>query len=256
MIKEEYQILYNLEGKYWWFLGQARTAFDMLRRHLKNKQNILILDAGCGTGKNLEYLQRYGPAQGLDFSEEALKFCRQRGLKSLKRGEIENLPYPDDTFELVTCFGVLYHRGIKDDFQAIKELQRVCRPGGYVLINTPAGEFLTSPLFASQHDRQQHTARRHSKAGLRCLMKKAGLEVVEISYMNMFLMPGVVLVRLLKNLSQNILPSRRESFQSELQMPSPAVNRFLLSVLLFENRLIKRFSLPFGLTVVGLGRKK
>lgn len=278
MIKEEYEVLYRLEGKYWWFLGQKRIAFSMLKRHLKRRENredieenkkerreeskeeskegktkagLKILDAGCGTGQNMEYLQKYGQAYGLDFSEEALKFCRKRGLSNLQRGEIESLPYADNTFDLVTCFGVLYHQGIKDDFKAIRELQRVCKPGGYVLITTPAGEFLTSPLFASRHDRQQHTGRRHSKARLRRLMENSGLPVMEISYMNMFLMPFVVLMRLVKN----ILPPQ-SSFRSELQMPPPWVNKFLLSVLLMENQLIKLFSLPFGLTVVGVGRKK
>ena len=152
----------------------------------------------------------------------------------------------------MTCFGVLYHKGIKDDFMAIKELVRVCKPGGYVLITTPAGEFLMNPMLYSKHDKSQHTGRRHSRKRLQRLMKRSGLSVREVNYMNMFLMPLIIAVRIWKNWfgSSEFKPQ----FKSELQMPSKFVNKNLLRVLLFENKLVKW--LPFGLTVVGIGRKK
>ena len=59
MRNEEYEVLYNLEEKYWWFLGRTKISFNMIKRHLKNPKNLKILDAGCGTGKNIEYLKRY-----------------------------------------------------------------------------------------------------------------------------------------------------------------------------------------------------
>jgi len=259
MLKEEYEVLYNLEEKYWWFLGRKKVAFAMLERNLSPQQNspqqnFTILDAGCGTGKNMEYLQKYGKVHGLDFSEEALQFCRKRGLKNLMQGEIEHLPYEDNTFDLVTCFGVLYHQGIKDDFKAIQELQRVCKPGGFVLITTPAGEFLTSRFFLSQHDKNQHTARRHSKSKLKRLLTESGLKVREISYMNMFLMPFIVCVRLMKNFF-GALFFREKEFKSELQIPPRFINTSLLSLLQFENKLVKKCSLPFGLTLVSLSQK-
>jgi SAM-dependent methyltransferase len=247
MRQEEFEVLYNLESKYWWFLGRTKIAFDMLKRHVK-KQELKILDAGCGTGKNIEYLQKYGEVSGVDFSEDALSFCKERGLTNVRQGEIETLPYGDNTFDLVTCFGVLYHKGIKDDLRAIRELSRVCKQGGYVLITTPAGEFLMNPLLYSKHDKSQHTGRRHSKKRLRRLMKKSGLSVKEVNYMNTFLMPLIIAVRIWKNLFGS------SEFKSELQMPSSFVNKILLNVLLFENKIIK--FLPFGLTVVGIGRKK
>ncbi len=271
MQKEEYQVLYDVESKYWWFLGRKKVAFEMLDRHLQkekffekslekglkkslDKENFLILDAGCGTGKNLEYLQKYGQTYGLDFCNDALNFCQLRGLNNLSKGEIEHLPYEDNTFDLVTCFGVLYHQGIKDDYAAIKELQRVCKPGGYVLITTPAGKFLTNKYLLSQHDISQHTARRHSKTELQGLLKKSGLDVVEITYFNTFLMPAVVLMRVLQKFTR-LFFGQKNNLKSDLQLPLPFINRSLLSVLNLEGKLIKSFSLPFGLTLVTLARK-
>ena len=90
---------------------------------------------------------------------------------------------------MVTCFGVLYHEGIKSDLKAIKELSRVCKPNGYVVITTPAGKFLASKLFLSGHDKSQHTGRRHNKNELKRLLKLSGLKPKKTTHMNMFLMP-------------------------------------------------------------------
>lgn len=258
MIKEEYKVLYNLEGEYWWFLGRTKIAFSVLKRHLKDRNpkagNLKILDAGCGTGKNIEYLQKYGAVYGADISQEALQFCRKRSLKNVIKSNIENLPYKDNTFDLVTCFGVLYHKGVGDDLKAIQELQRVCKPNGFVLITTPAGEFLTRKLFVSQHDKSQFTGRRHSRKGLVKLLRKSGLRPIETTHMNTILMPAVVIVRVAKNV-KNFFFGQSRKFKSELQMPSKFVNRLLLNILLFENRLIRKMSLPFGLTLVSLSKK-
>ena len=126
MRPEEYQVNYKLEGKYWRFLGRTKIAFSMLNRYIKNKKKLKILDAGCGTGKNIEYLQKYGQVHGLDFSLDALEFCKKRGLMNLFKGEVENLQFKDNSFDVVTCFGVLYHEGIYDDQRAVNELTRVC----------------------------------------------------------------------------------------------------------------------------------
>ena len=249
MQAEEYKINYTLEGKYWWFLGRTKIAFSMLNRHLE-KNNLKILDAGCGTGKNIEYLQKYGEVHGLDYSNEALQFCHKRGLTHLYRGEIEDLPFEDNSFDLVTCFGVLYHQGIKNDQKAVDELARVCKPGGIVLITTPAGEFLNNKFFYGQHDVSQNQARRHSKTGLTKLQANAQLKIQEISYINMFLMPGVVLTKLIGK----ILP-KKNSFQSNIQLPPKFVNKFLYSFMDVENKIINKISLPFGMTLVSVAKK-
>ena len=256
MRKEEYEVLYNLEDKYWWFLGRTKIAFDILNQNLKSKQNLKILDAGCGTGKNIEYLSKYGEVHGIDFSKDALKFCRKKGFINLKQGEIENLPYDNNTFDLVTCFGVLYHQGIKDDLKAVQELSRVCKPGGYVLITTPAGEFLTNKFFYSQHDKSQCTVRRHSKRKLNNLFKRSDLRTIKITYMNSFLMPLIIMTRIIKRLNEIIYGDLNNNFKSELQMPLSFINKFLFSIISFENWLRKRILLPFGLTVISLGKKK
>lgn len=255
MRKEEYQVLYDLESRYWWFLGRTKIAFDILNNNLKKKNNLKILDAGCGTGRNIEYLSKYGTVYGVDFSEDALDFCKKKGLNNFNLGKIEDLPYKDNYFDLVTCFGVLYHQGIKDDLKAVKELSRVCKPRGYVLITTPAGEFLTKKLFYSQHDKSQFTARRHSKKKLKKLFARSNLEDVEITYMNSFLMPLIIMARILKKLNEIIFGSKQDEFKSELQLLPKPINKFLFFIISFENKLRKIIPLPFGLTIIGIGKK-
>tara|TARA_Y100000310_G_scaffold345402_1_gene464549 strand:+ start:55938 stop:56696 length:759 start_codon:yes stop_codon:yes gene_type:complete len=249
MQTEEYKINYQLEGKHWWFLGRTNIAFSMLKRHLPIKNNMRILDAGCGTGKNIEYLQKFGEVHGVDYSNEALQFCHKRGLTHLYRGEIEQLPFEANSFDLVTCFGVLYHEGIKDDQKAIKELSRVCKPGGYLLITTPAGEFLNKKPFYGAHDKSQRQARRHSKTKLVKMQTEIGLQVQEISYMNMFLMPAIAIVKVLSN----ILPQKE--FKSDVKQPHKSINKYLFSILNFENKIIKNHALPFGMTLISIAKK-
>ena len=87
-----------------------------------------LLDAGCGTGSNLDELAAFGRATGVDLSAEALRFCRTRGVSAARAGLLA-LPFPDGTFDGVTSFDVVYHGWVKDDRAAVREMARVLRPG-------------------------------------------------------------------------------------------------------------------------------
>jgi len=126
----EYQKMYQLEANHWWFVSKRK----FIKTVLKEKKFSKILDIGCGTGKNIEMLSRYGQAWGLDNSKIALSFCRQRGLTNLKLGLAEKLPFKSNNFDLVTIFDVLYHQGIKNDLEVLKEIHRVLRSDGQLII--------------------------------------------------------------------------------------------------------------------------
>ena len=75
----EYEKMYKFEEKYWWWVGKREIVKGILDRLNLNSTN--ILDIGCGTGFNMNYLKDYGKIVGLDFSKEALNFCRCAGIK-------------------------------------------------------------------------------------------------------------------------------------------------------------------------------
>jgi len=98
------------------------------------------LDVGCGTGVNLNFLQKYGNILGIDFSKEAKKFCKMRRYK-IVQANAEKLPLKENTIGLITVLDFLEHL---DDKMAISEFYRVLKPEGYLILTVPAFSFLWS----------------------------------------------------------------------------------------------------------------
>lgn len=119
MNKEEYRIMYDLEGTHWWYVGMRRIRFSLLNKFYKNSDRLMILDAGCGTGIMLEYFKKYGSVVGVDTSEEALYFCHLRRAKKILCASITALPFVDKSFDLVAALEVIYHLRVKDDIDAL-----------------------------------------------------------------------------------------------------------------------------------------
>src|SRR5437870_490482 len=129
---QDYVYLYELEENFWWFVGMRAITAALLDPVCASNPDRDVLDAGCGTGRMLAWLERYAGKRrvvGIDFSETALKFCRQRDHRELTRGSVAQLPFADSTFDLVTSFDVLQHVFERGDVNAIAEFHRVVRPG-------------------------------------------------------------------------------------------------------------------------------
>jgi SAM-dependent methyltransferase len=201
----------------------------------------LILDAGCGTGNNLLHLARFGRPVGVDLSEDALRFCRSRGV-TVARAELLALPFPADRFDCVTSLDVIYHRWVEDDAAAVREMARVLRPGGLLLVRVPALKLLWGA-----HDEAVHSRHRYRRAEVRHLLEGAGLTVVRATYANTVLLPLVAARRGLDRLTG------REGSDVGF-LPAPLEWAFR-SVLQAEARWLRRFSLPVGTSVFALARK-
>ena len=97
------------------------------------KENAFILDAGCGTGRYLANICRTNQFLAVDVSLEMIKVARNQVKKGFYVvGDIEHLPLKECIFDEVICVRVLQH--IKNQMEAIKELSRVCRVGGNVIL--------------------------------------------------------------------------------------------------------------------------
>jgi len=129
---EAYQEHYVHEEGHWWFRGRMRVIWALLGR-VDLPERPRVLDAGCGTGRNLVEFGRLGPAHGVDASETAVEFCRRRGLDGVRLGRLEALPFDDASFDLLLACDVLEH--VPDDAPALAELRRVAAPGARLLIH-------------------------------------------------------------------------------------------------------------------------
>lgn len=195
MQAEDYNYLYELEDHFWWFAGMRTIAGVLLDQYCEADCNRRILDAGCGTGSNLLWLQRYagdGKIYGIDLSFEALQMSRQRGPKRLAQASVTHLPFDDSSFHLVTSFDVLVQlpRG-GADVQAMREMYRVLRPGGICFVRAAAYEWLRSG-----HDETLGTQKRYRLSELSLRLERNGFEVLRTTYANSLLLPAAAFRRL------------------------------------------------------------
>jgi SAM-dependent methyltransferase len=241
----EYQRMYEAEERQWWYAGMRALSLALLAGPLAERAAaggaVTILDAGCGTGNNLRHLARYGRAVGVDLSEEALAFCRTRGVAAARAGLLA-LPFPDARFDCVTSLDVIYHRWVRDDAAAVREMARVLRPGGLLLLRVPALRLLWGA-----HDQAVHSRHRYRRGEVQRLLEGAGLTVVRATYANTVLLPLVAARRALDRLTG------REGSDVGF-LPAPLEWAFR-SVLLAEARFVKRFSFPLGSSVFALAQK-
>lgn len=237
--------MYRVETRHWWYRGMAAITCRILDRWYRPGGGLRILDAGCGTGAAMTtYLAEYGTVTGFDVSDPALRFCMKRNARRIARASVEHIPFASNRFDLVTSFDVLYERAVRDDAAALAEIARVIAPGGRLLLRLPAYDWLRG-----QHDRAIHTARRYHARQLTGLLRRGGFVVEWVSYANTFLFP----LALLKRLAERIRPPRRD--RSDLTLEVGPLDRLLGLILRLEASLAASTGLPFGLSLVAVGRK-
>ena len=104
-----------------------------------------VLDAGCGPGRFATHLaQRTQWVIGVDAAERMLERARRNASDfhlnnmTFQQANIRSLPFPDDSFDLVTCLDLLFM--FEDPRPAMQELVRVCRPGGQIVLLNPSAQ--------------------------------------------------------------------------------------------------------------------
>jgi SAM-dependent methyltransferase len=216
----------------------------LLRDLTSNGTPLRILDAGGGSGDLDTELQCDHRVVTLDLTHPALRFAQKNGAERPVCGSVEQLPFPDSTFDISLCLDVLYHVGIDDNRRALAELWRVLRPGGHVLVRTPAFEALKGP-----HDVALQTMRRFTASELRCTMEVGGFRVQRVTYANTWLFPLEACWRLLKRRRARGQPS------SDLLSWPAWANRTLSAILSSEKLFLRTRNLPVGLSVYCLANK-
>lgn len=252
MNREEYERMYRVEDTHWWYRSLHALVEDFLGAYplpspAANQHQpaaCVLLDIGCGTGALLNQLDRHGRAFGIDLAPEALACCRKRAHARLAQASAMALPFPAGNLQAVFMMDVLYHLNVADPMTPLREAHRVLQPGGLLFVNVPAYAWLYS-----SHDRAVHTARRFTRIQLTEYLRQAGFDVVRISYWNSLLFPVVAAVRLARKWMPNRGSDLPESGGSTMNTPL----LFLLSV---ERFLIRRCSLPFGLSIFAVAEKQ
>jgi SAM-dependent methyltransferase len=235
------------EARHFWFRGFRYFVRPLLDDATRGLSDVDLLDCGCGTGANLEFLSNYGRAYGFDLSATGLAFGHRAGRRRLARATVAAAPYPSDRFDVVTSFDVLYSLDDPDERAAVSEMFRVTRPGGHAIVNVAAMDILRG-----DHSVLSREVRRYSRDSLRRLMIGAGFTIVRITYTNASLFAPMLAARALQR-ARGL--SREEEAHHEMTVPPAPVNALLTGVLWLESRWLRVGSSPFGSSLLCLARK-
>jgi SAM-dependent methyltransferase len=247
MNPREYEIMFIREDAYWWYRGMRRVTRAFAPGLFTAAAGSRLLDAGCGTGRNLQDLEGAGGhAVGVDISLRALGLARRRGRTALVCGSIETLPFRTGAFAGALSRDVLYM--VPREEAAARELFRVLDFGATLVVSSPAFRAL-----AGVHDRAVGGLRRHTAPGLKKLLEEAGLEVRRTTYANLFLAVPIWFLRKVTGAMARGRPSTEVA--SEFSLSPKPFEEFFFCLLSFEARLVPRVRLPLGVTVLALAEK-
>jgi SAM-dependent methyltransferase len=234
------------EARHFWFHG-FRAFVEPLVQQATRGSSVRILDCGCGTGANVEWLGRFGRTYGFDLSQTGLRFGREAGRAGLVRASVTAAPFPDASFDLVTSFDVLYSLDDRQERAALSEMFRLLKPGGFAIINVAALEILRG-----DHSVLGHELRRYTRSTLRSSVTTAGFTIVRLTYTNAILFLPLVIGRTLQRW-RGLRPEH--DAHGEITVPLAPINTLLTRLLLIESAWVRRVNAPFGSSLLCLARK-
>jgi len=237
-----------VEERSWWYRGrreivrQAIAALDL-------PHHASILDAGCGSGRNMVEFASFGRVTGVDVSEYSVEAARARGLEDVRVAGLNALPFEDASFDLVTTLDVIEH--IDDDVAALREMRRVARPDGRLLVTVPA-----YPALWSSHDELNHHRRRYTRETLLAAVERAGWEPLRTTFFNSLLLPVAAAYRLAERWGLTPPAQTSAGHEAQLELGTSWMNGLLERILLTEAEVIAggRRRLPAGLSLMAIMR--
>jgi SAM-dependent methyltransferase len=232
----------EVDEHHWWYRGRRRIIRSELEL-LPLPAGARVLDAGCGSGRTLDELQDYGEVSGIELDPAAAEAARARGQGEVRIGRLEELPWESATFDLITCLDVIEHT--PDDVATLRELRRVCKPGGWLLITVPAYQALWS-----LHDEANHHYRRYARGTLRSAALAARWQVTRVTSFNSLLLAPAAVVRLAQRRRRS-----KNGYTPEIELGPAWINAALEWPLRAEARWLERGrTLPAGLSLMAVLR--
>ena len=231
-----------VEETHWWFVVRRRLLARTIAA-LGLPHDAEVLDVGTSTGTNLRLLADlgFGHVRGLDSSDEAIRFCAEKGFPVVTRGDATRLPFADETFDLVLATDIIEH--VDDDSAAVAEMARVLRPGGHAILTVPTFQ----SIWGLQDDVAHHK-RRYRLGTVLALIERAKLSRRESYYFNYVLFVPIWIARRLIGLLGIRL-------KSEAEVNTPWLNTLCRWIFALDVRTAAVLHPPFGVSALVVARK-
>jgi SAM-dependent methyltransferase len=246
MNPDEYLKLEQVEKEHWFYAGKRRIVFDWLERLGALGKERLLLDCGAGTGRFVAEARERCRAIAVDDHDESLEIAsRLLGPENVRRGSCVELPFEDEAADIITALDVIEH--IEDDARAVREMARVLKKGGYLVITVPAFQALWSDW-----DVALHHFRRYRRDPLVRLLQDASLEIIHAGYINVLAFPAVFAMRKWRTLFPR---PEAGGPRAEERIPPPWLNRLLFATFVgLATQKAVRF--PFGVGLLAIARRR
>lgn len=242
MDDDEYQRMVAAGERHWWYRSTRSLLEGLVSPHCPPvADGTTYLDAAGGSGATGSWLADRAPTVLDDYEPVALQAAvhDHAGYRAV-RADLNALPHGSASFDLVLCVTALYHQMVPDPQVVVDEFARVVKPGGLVCLMEPGGKRLWRG-----HDEVTRAARRFSLAEMRTMVRVAGLDLVRATGAYSFLVPPAAVMGLLE----------RGSSKSDVGRNESGLGGVLGVVARAERALLRRVDLPFGLSVIAIGRK-
>ena len=244
MEKNYYKDYFRLEKNNWLFRVRRNLIYSIFKEYNINS-GMRILDYGCGSGFIVGQLQARGyDVHGTDISGEAIEYGTSQGIRNLQTTSGIQVDFPDESFDLILAMDVVEH--INEDNLVIKELERLLRPNGRIIITVPAYQWMWGV-----QDEVSHHFRRYSMNSITKLLSNfSNLSILRKTYFNTFLFPAVALVRLISKWF-NI-----KNRESDFDISDNFLNPIFYFIFNTEIKILKWVRYPFGVSILIILEKK
>lgn len=229
---------------HFWYHGFRQFLSHVLADVAGGRTDLRILDCGCGMGQNMPLLAPHGRVVGFELEPRAAAAGREFG-EPIACADITRIPFPDDLFDLAVSFDVL--QVVEPDVAAVREMARVVRPGGRVVLTVAALDVLTG-----DHAEVWSECRRYTPRTARALAESAGLRVGSVSFAFASLFPLMLGVRTAQRLSR---PFRGAPAHTDMEVPWGPVNAALKRLLEGEAALARLIPMPIGTSLIVVASK-
>jgi SAM-dependent methyltransferase len=233
-----HQFQADVEEWHWWY-AVRREILEQKLQPLPlsagpGRERPRILDLGCGTGGASLVLHRYGDPVAFDRVSGAYALAPDRPYTHRVIGAADQpLPFADGSFDAAVALDVLEH--LDDDVAAARELGRVIRPGGYLIVFVPAFQILWG-----YNDEYSHHRRRYRARQLAGVIARGPFRVLERGYFNLSLFLPTLAARWLQRIAPGSTHGMEHASKPGL------VNDLLTMAFRAELPLLRRTPLPLG----------
>jgi SAM-dependent methyltransferase len=236
------------ERSHFWFRGFRWFVRPEVESALAGRAAPVIVDCGCGTGANVAWLGEYGRVFGFDLTWNGLALGREMGRRNLARASIAAIPFPDACADLVTSFDVFQCLPEPVEREAIREMRRILKPGGHLLLNVAALDVLRGTHATLSEEVRRYTPRR-----VRTLLTEAGLQVERLTFVNASLFPIMLPVRVAQRWRSG--GAQLPPGEFDIRVPSAPVNTLLTGLVWLESKALALVDLPIGSSLLCHARR-